>query len=223
MSDNEPLDPALRDLLDLAEGDPPAPPDGAMERVLDKVTSAPAAPAGGTGAAAGSLIGPALIGAVAVILAAVVALWPADPVTPRPAPPSEPSPSSVVREVVEVPASPPETKPEASSTSVAEPVKKAPRKVRKKVRKKTSTLDAERALLDDARVALAARDAAKANELLESYDARFARGVLAEERAAFEVWRRSLVDKTSAAAAADDFRARYPKSLHRGLVDAISP
>jgi outer membrane protein assembly factor BamD (BamD/ComL family) len=82
-------------------------------------------------------------------------------------------------------------------------------------------LDAERALLDDARSALGQGDAARALGVLERHERQYPHPLLGEERDALLV--QALVRAgryTEARSRADAFRRRAPNSLLLPAVDA---
>ncbi len=84
-----------------------------------------------------------------------------------------------------------------------------------------STLQAERALLDEARAALGAGDAGRALALLANHEHRFAQAQLVEEREALTVV--ALVNAGrygEARAQADRFRAKRPLSLFLPTINA---
>jgi len=131
---------------------------------------------------------------------------PAAPARPA-APPSSSSPATAA------------AAPAAVAATPAPPARSAPRPSSSHGR--ASQLSAERAMLDDARAALVAGDAARALDLVERHRRTFANALLAEERDALEV--QSLVKAgryDEARARADAFRRRAPDSLFLPMVDS---
>ncbi len=87
----------------------------------------------------------------------------------------------------------------------------------------TTTLAAERRLVDAARAALSAGRTEPALSALATHRHRFARGALAEERDALEVEALASAGRTAeAAVAAAAFERVYPGSLHRARVRAAA-
>ncbi len=85
----------------------------------------------------------------------------------------------------------------------------------------SSSLSAERALLDNARTALAHGDSARAVALTDEHARQFARPSLAEEREAIAVQALVLQGRyVDARARAARFRAAYPNSLFLPAVDS---
>jgi hypothetical protein len=82
-------------------------------------------------------------------------------------------------------------------------------------------LDAERALLDDARAAIAHRNTSRALDLLAQHARTYARPILVEEREALEI--EALVAATrysDAKVRAAEFRRKNPTSLFLPAVDS---
>jgi hypothetical protein len=85
----------------------------------------------------------------------------------------------------------------------------------------TSSLSAERVLLDDARSALATGDAARALRLVDAHTRRFSRPQLAEEREALAVQTLVALGRyDEARARAARFRAGAPNSLFLPAIEA---
>ena len=128
------------------------------------------------------------------------------------------APSPVVVAPVEVVAPAPVPVP------VPEPVKPALVRPVKAVEKSSDTLGEERSYLEQARSAMARRDAAAALNALAEHERRFPSGQLAEERMALQVLGLAGGGRgDEARALAIRFRSKYPASLLRGAVDAAAP
>jgi hypothetical protein len=85
------------------------------------------------------------------------------------------------------------------------------------------TLATERALLDEARSAIAHGDAARATDLLDRHARTFPRAALVEEREALTVEALAVAGQSDEARAAlAHFRARYPRSLFLSALEGIA-
>jgi hypothetical protein len=125
---------------------------------------------------------------------------------------AEPLPEPSPKEPVAEPSPPPPSSPPAE-----EATKRPQRKAA------ASSLAAERAVLDDARGALARGDAGAAFEALERHRRRHPDGALAEERDAMAVLTLLRLDRhEEAEAARARFVVRYPASLFRSVVEGVT-
>jgi hypothetical protein len=216
----EPLDPELDALLDAERA--AAPPAASLDRVWARVSHGAAGGAGNPHegmrhslASRAASIGIGAFVAGVVVGALGHAMLHATP-PPRvvyldrvvAAPPASSSP--VVQENAPTPPAPP---PPASTerTASAPPSAAAV----------PSTLSAERAVLEDARAALATGDAARALSLLDQHVHRFPKPQLAEEREALAIQALVLLQQYGEARArASRFRASAPNSLFLPAIDA---
>lgn len=132
------------------------------------------------------------------------AITEAPKLTPSPAPTPAPAPSPA-------PAPAPTTTPAPAPAPAPTPT--AP----------TQDPTLERRLLDQAQAALAARDVAKALATTREHLTRWPRGALTEEREVLRIRALALSgDEAAAGRAAEAFRRRFPRSIHRPVVDAVS-
>ena len=207
------------DALLTAERSVPPVPDALRERLRARITETLSSPT--PVAATPTAVTPKLLlllGGLASVVLVTVAVFPHPPAptptptlapTPTPAPtpaPDSPPPTSTTPHT---PATPP-----TSTTPAPTRLPTAPHRDPTR----------ERALLDRAQSALADGDPAAALARLRDHQREFPRGALTEEREALRVHALTKSDQRDAAQrAADAFRARYPRSIHRGLVDALAP
>ncbi len=214
----EPIDPELGALLD-AERRATAPAD-ALGRVWTRVAGGGPPGAGGrtpggwlashaAGVAvaaffAGGLVGAGVHAALQKppVERVVYVERPAPSGSRAVAPSSAPSPAPVTRDESAAPL--PLPAPASSVRGVA-----------------SSSLSAERAVLDSARAALATGDSAKSLSLLEDHQRRFPRGQLGEEREALAIQALVTLGRyDEARARAARFRAAVPNSLFSPAVEA---
>ncbi|HEY4013510.1 MAG TPA: hypothetical protein VGM06_09245 [Polyangiaceae bacterium] len=228
MSDRPPLLPLDSELDGLLEAERAAPaPAAALDRVWQRL-AAPSAPPGG-GARAGGAVGRSLrhagwlvawgfVAGTGVGAAGHAALEKRDP--PQ-APPAAAAPASPAALPEARTARPPED-PASPSSSLApqpSPTRAAARAV--DAPPASSSLAAERALLDIARRDLAQGEAAQALALTETHARRFPHPELAEEREAIAIQALVLEGRSDEARArAAKFRARAPNSLFLPAVEA---
>lgn len=166
------------------------------------------------------------VGVVALLGVGVLAGVLYEPGAPeRPAPPTivleEVVESDLVTSDLEVerPVVPPapEVVPEAPAAAPAKV-----RVARTKAPVESSGLDAEIRLIDTARAAYARGRHARALKHLNTYERRFASGMLAEEAAALRVLALDGAGRSDAArTAARAFVERYPKSSHGARIEAL--
>jgi hypothetical protein len=120
---------------------------------------------------------------------------------------------------------PADVPPEAALQKKSSPTAAPPKDTSGAADRRDRDLAAERAILEQARTALAQRDSRAALAALLSHARRFPQGRLAELREA--LWVEALVlagRPDEARARADRFRARYPHSLFLGaVVQALGP
>lgn len=217
----EPLDPELANLLDAERR--ALPPAASLKRVWSRVEQGPL-PGGGAkgshGTGSGWLASHALPLAAGTFLAGTIA-GAAGYAALRPAPAERivyldrVAPPASIATTIEPPeapqptASPPPIPSDHPSTRQAAPLAS------------TSTLVAERALLDDARAALASGDTARALTLLDVHANRFPKPQLAEEHEALAI-QALVVSKRydEARSRAARFRAAAPNSLFLPAIDA---
>jgi hypothetical protein len=130
--------------------------------------------------------------------------------------PVAPSSAPAVIEPAPPPARPPlVVAPPPASQPAELPLRKpliAPRPI-------ADTLAAEQALLERARSALKAEDAARALTLLNEHGASYPRGRLVEEREALRVLALFKAESVDAAGAAQKFRVRFPHSIFLPAID----
>ena len=206
-SNLQPLPANIQDLL-AAEREAPVP-VGVEQRVLARVEHTVAAPP--VPAATGAAWLKPLLAVVAAlgIGGGTYALWPsgAQPAQPIAVPDA---PIERQRETpvgLAVAATEPEPAPEPEPDPVPEP--------------EPDTLAAERALLDRAQTALIAGDIPAASAAVAGHLREFPRGHLVEEREALRVQVLVRVNRPDVArGVADRFLDRYPRSIHRGAVEA---
>jgi hypothetical protein len=216
------LPPDVRALLERATAG--SPPSQAVRvrlaaRIQHSVT-------GGGGAVAGGVAAKAAIGATALAIVAIVA---APRETPPPqAPtvayePSEPviaagETNAIVLEPAVAPTVEPPTPRAAIAQAPLSPIAEPPAATPPPAA--AAPDPRERLLVEKARRAVAAREAPRAIELLDTHQAEFPDGKLREEREALMVQALSLVGNHLAAAArARAFRATYPTSIFLDLVN----
>jgi len=230
VQDLEPLDPELAALLEAERTAMPA--AGALERVWSRVAGGVVPPgSGGPGAggadggtrtgwltahAAGVAVATFVVGGVVGAGLHAVLRPPAPErivYVERPAAPVAtglPAPASSVA---------PSTPPSSPTPLPAVPSTRA--SARAAPSSSVTSLQAERALLDDARSALGSGDAATALTLLDDHGRRFPRGQLGEEREALTIQALVMLQRSEEARArAAHFRAVSPNSLFMPAVDA---
>jgi hypothetical protein len=201
----EKLPEELDSLLE-AERAAPGPSDTVRSAIRARVDATILAPV--SVAAAPSLVTviiAALAGSGVAIVAAYWAVTTPDPPRPPPA-------------VVEQPAVVAEPEPTRPPAVVEEP---KPQKVVKKPIEAPDTLDAERAILEEARAALGRNDPTGAFEALDRHRTRYASGQLAEEREGLRIVTLVRAQRFEAArASAAEFKRKYPRSLFQETIDA---
>jgi hypothetical protein len=220
----EPLEPELVALLDTERG--AAAPDAALDRVWSRVAvvALPSPPGAGAHAGAAASRGwlashAAGVAAATFVLGglagagihAIVQKPPAERIVYAdrvvPGVPAVPAPPVVAPVPSAVPTVDTSPTPRASSHAPAPSA--------------TSSLAAERALLDDARGALGAGDAGKALALADEHGRRFPRAQLGEEREAIAIQALVALGRNDEARArAARFRAVAPNSLFMPAIDA---
>ena len=143
----------------------------------------------------------------APVVAPPAARPPVPAVTPPPVAAIDPNAPSLA-------ALPPSLPAPSDATAAAPPHHAGPHRAGDEPRARHGDLDAERALLSDARAAMQASDAPRALAILDDHAHRFARGQLAEERDALRVAALALAgDRQGARRRADEFARRHPDSL----------
>lgn len=230
----DPLDPELAALLEAERSATPA--AAALERVWSRVVGGVVPPTGGGPGAgrAGAGSGSGWLASNAVSVAAATFVVGAVVGASLHAVLQAPAPERVV--YVERPAAPiamappppasslaPETPPPSPTAlpTASLSVPSAHASARAAPSSSGSSLQAERALLDDARSALGSHDAAAALTLLADHDRRFPRGQLGEEREALAIQALVMLGRNDEARArAAHFRATSPNSLFLPAVDA---
>jgi hypothetical protein len=244
--DLAPLDPDVRELLDLERTpDPPSP--GAKGRVWERVQESllpgpppgPAIPAAevATASSGAALTVGALIVGAAVLVGVLGLPGPeeeAEPSAPNvhvrsllPAtvPAVLPDPPHVATPGVDDPTPEPEAGPaavEPLSEPVAEPNVTRTATVQRPKRDAPDRLEEERRLLDGGRRALRDGRASDALDAVAAHKARYPRGKLVEEREALRIRAFDRMGKaTLAREVALRFLARYPSSIHRDIVERI--
>jgi hypothetical protein len=212
------IPPLDADVLAALRSSPPVPPEvraRAKARLLDSIATAGGAAAGGTrgiGQAGARRVAIAFLGG-ALVGGALHAAWMRPPgakviYVDRPAPP----PPSVDLTPSRLPSSAPV--PSSAPSAIPLPPSSAPTL-------RLSQLAAERAILDEARRALAQGDAGQALDRLERHRRMFSSPQLAEERDA--MWIQALIKadrREEARARGEAFRKRYPDSLFSSAVDS---
>jgi hypothetical protein len=114
-----------------------------------------------------------------------------------------------------------EAPPSQAAATTQASVDPAPRAIPRGASSTTSSLSAERVLLDDARSALATGDAPRALGLVDAHARRFSRPQLAEEREALAVQALVALGRyDEARARAARFRAGAPNSLFLPAIEA---
>ena len=205
------------------------PPDVAARLVerLDGVVAASTA----AGAAGGAVVSKTMLvlGGSALFVAGLLvgggAVWTmrgAEVVAPivevvQTAPPPAPVPERT-------PEPPPEPEPEPAVPArpeAARPVERKP--PRPQVAEATSTLEAERQLLDVARAAVMRGVWPLALEATEAHRARFPTGALAEEREVLAIQALATTDPKAAAARAAAFRTKWPSSILEAVIEKVVP
>ncbi len=137
------------------------------------------------------------------------------PITIRepPAPPSLPAATESPAPEAAPPVAPP------ARTAAPSPAARASAAIERS----GGTLEAERALLDVARISLGRGDGAAALRAAEAHAQKFPRGVLAEEREAMIIQALRLLHRDDEASTQlDRFRARFPASLIRPALEAAA-
>lgn len=220
------LDGLIRAARDVA-----GPPPDVAARLVERLDGAVAAStaAGGAGGAALSktllvlggsalFVAGLLVGAGAVwtmrgaqVIAPIVAVvQTAAPMPPAP-PALEPMPEPQPEQQAAVP-----VRPEA-----ARPVERKPSQP--PVAEASSTLEAERQLLDVARAAVMRGAWPEALEATEAHRAQFPTGALAEEREVLAIQALATTDPKAAAARAEAFRKKWPSSILEAVIEKVVP
>lgn len=220
----EPLDPELAALLDVERG--ATAPDAALDRVWSRVAvvalPSPAGVGAHTGAAASSgwLASHAAGVAAATFVLGGLAGAGIHAIVQKPPAERIVYVDRVVPQVATVTA-PPVVAPAPSVVPIVDPSTSSHASARAPAPSATSSLAAERVLLDDARGALGAGDAGKALSLADEHGRRFARAQLGEEREAIAIQALVALGRNDEARArAARFRAVAPNSLFMPAIDA---
>jgi len=219
----EPLEPELAALLDAERG--ASPPQVSLDRVWSRVALVALPPAGagahaGAAASSGWLASHAAGVAAATFVLGGLAGAGIHAVVQKP--PAERI-VYVDRVVPQVPTAtaPPFVAPTPSVVHTVDTSPTSPASSHAPAPSATSSLAAERALLDDARGALGAGDAGKALALADEHGRRFPRAQLSEEREAIGIQALVALGRNDEARArAARFKAVAPNSLFMPAIDA---
>ncbi len=216
------LDALIRGARDLV-----GPPADVASRMIERLDAAAAGASTATATAGGAALSKSLLvfagGAlfVAGALSGGTVVWAlrgAEVVPPIVAvvqpPPPPPAP-------VAAPA--PEPPPVAAAEPEPEPARPIARKPPAAPPTASSTLEAERQLLDEARSGVVRGAWSEALKSAEAHRAQFPDGALAEEREVLAIQALSTTDPKAAAARAEAFRKKWPSSILEQVIEKVVP
>ncbi len=214
------LDALIRGARDIA-----GPPADVASRMIERLDAAAAGSSAATAAAGGAALSKSLLvfagGAlfVAGALSGGTVVWalrgaevvpPIIAVVQQPAPPPAPVPA-------------PEPEPQPVAAAEPEPARPVARKPAAASPTPSSTLEAERQLLDDARSAVLRGAWAEALKATDAHRAQFPDGALAEEREVLAIQALSTTDPKAAAVRAEAFRKKWPSSILEQVIEKVVP
>jgi hypothetical protein len=220
----EPLDPELAALLDAERGAAPA--QDSLDRVWSRVALVALPSPAGAGAHAGAAASSGWLASHAAGMAAATFVLGGLAGAGIHAIVQKPPAERIVyvdRVVPQVPTvtAPPVVAPAPSVVPTVDTSPTSRASARAPAPSATSSLAAERALLDDARGALSTGDAAKALALADEHGRRFARAQLGEEREAIAIQALVALGRNDdARARAARFKAVAPNSLFMPTIEA---